>query len=88
MIARIHLDFVCQLHAIQHNAGRYFILEHPQSTTSWNEECIRTIMKETIARMILISQCMYGLARKDKGKELPIRKLTKFMTNMLALSVE
>jgi hypothetical protein len=87
MRARIHLDLVCQLHAIQHNAGRYFIHEHPQSATSWNEECIRTIMKETRARMISVSQCMYGLTGKDKGEELRVRKPTTFMTNMPALSV-
>ena len=43
-------------------------------------------MKETRARMISISQCMYGFTGKDT-EELPAREPTTFMTNMPALSV-
>merc|ERR1739836_104715 len=44
-IARVHLEFCAKLYRIQHRAGRYFIHEHPNSATSWQEEAIASICK-------------------------------------------
>ena len=36
----MHLNFVCNLHMLQHRAGRYFMHEQPRSATSWEASCV------------------------------------------------
>ena len=86
--ARMHLTFVCRLYLLQHEAGRYFIHEHPQGASSWREECIMDRLMTTLARKLTVHQCMYGLTSKDPGGEVrPARKATSFMTNCPGMAV-
>ena len=59
--AREHLRFVCTLYRLQHDEGRYFAHEHPQSAGSWNEDVIELTKDHTDAEMLTIDQCQYGL---------------------------
>ena len=38
--ARKHLEFCVKLYNLQWEAGRYFLHEHPEGASSWQEHCI------------------------------------------------
>ena len=59
--AMMHLDFVCSLFRLQHDAGRYFVHEHPQGAGSWQDEAIIYTQQYTNADILTIDQCCYGL---------------------------
>ena len=42
---RRHLEFCMSLYEIQWREGRYFLHEHPESASSWQEECVRRMFK-------------------------------------------
>ena len=80
--ARIHLEFVCSLYRLQHDAGRYFIHEHPQGAGSWSEDIVIETQEHTDADILTIDQCCYGLvSTTPEGEILPAMKPTKMMTN-------
>ena len=80
--AREHLRFVCTLYRLQHDEGRYFAHEHPQSAGSWNEDVIELTKDYTDAAILTIDQCQYGLtSTTPEGETLPAFKPTKIMTN-------
>ncbi len=86
-VARTHLKFACQLALLQHRAGRYYVLEHPRTATSWAEPCIQELEARTFAKKIIIDQCMYGLVIVDTDKVAkPAKKPTIIMTNCPAMS--
>ena len=39
-----HLEFVCKLYKLQHEAGRLFLHEHPRQADSWEEACILRVL--------------------------------------------
>ena len=57
---RSHLEFCAKLYAIQWKAGRYFLHEHPASASSWEEECIKKILKAEGVEKVIGDQCQYG----------------------------
>ena len=80
--AREHLRFVCTLYRLQHEEGRYFAHEHPQSAGSWDEDVIELTKDYTDAQILTIDQCQYGLMpTTPEGETLPALKPTKIMTN-------
>ena len=52
--ARIHLEFVCSLYRLQHDAGRHFLHAHPQAAGSWREEVVIELLKLTGADALTI----------------------------------
>ena len=48
--AQIHLEFVCSLYKLQHDAGRYFAHEHPQTARSWEQDIIKETIEENEGR--------------------------------------
>ena len=86
--ARVHLEFVWKLYQLQHQAGRYFAHEHPQSASSWRERSIAESHNWVGIRCLTIDQCQYGLTSTSaNGEELPVRKATTIMTHCPALAV-
>ena len=81
----MHLNFVCNLHMLQHQAGRYFIHEQPRSATSWEASCVREVQCKTGAFTTNVDHCMYGLTRKIGIEDLPVRRATTLMSNMPAV---
>ena len=66
---------------MQHEAGLYFLHEHPASATSWNTEPVRKIMKLHGVKRVIGHMCAFGMIQEDeKGKAL-IKKPTGFMSN-------
>jgi hypothetical protein len=72
------MEFVCELYALQHAAGRYFLHEHPNGATSWSLECIKSVMALEGVKRIHADQCQFGQRAKNN---LPIMKPTGFMSN-------
>ena len=58
---RRHLEFCARLCEIQWREGRYFLHEHPQGASSWQEECIKKLMGKNGVQRVVGDQCMYGL---------------------------
>ena len=80
--ARVHLAFVASLYREQVEGGRFFLHEHPQAAGSWNEECIKDIMKLPGVSRVDAHQCQLGAdvtIGVHKGE--PVRKATGFMSN-------
>ena len=80
-VARAHLEFCAKLHKIQHNAGRYFLHEHPNSATSWHEESIKELCGLEGVLTVVADQCEYGLTAVGPNARGPAQKPTRFMTN-------
>ena len=66
---RKHVEFCCKLHGIQWREGRYFIHEHPESASSWQEDCVKCRG----------DQCRYGLTSYDGRREGPARQSIGFL---------
>ena len=79
--ARRHLEFATKRYKFQIQGGRYFLHEHPESASSWNETCIKEVMKMEGVRKVIGDRCRYGLKSKGKNGEGPARKSIGFMTN-------
>ncbi len=80
--ARVHLDFVTSLYREQHEAGRFFLHEHPQAASSWEEESIRAVRELEGVEVVTADQCQYGAevtVGSYRGE--PVRKATGFMSN-------
>ena len=83
---RKHLRSGAKLYAIQWRAGRYFLHEHPEGASSWEEQCIKSLLaKEDVIR-VDADQCMYGLKSYDGERGGPARKGIGFMTNSVCIA--
>ena len=84
---RRHLEFCTKLYEIQWREGRYFLHEHPQGASSWQEGCIERLMQKVGVQRVVGDQCMYGLKSWDGNRWGPSRKSTGFMTNSPCIAV-
>merc|ERR1739836_329887 len=80
-VAKVHLDFCAKLYRIQHEAGRYFLHEHPNSATSWHEDTIKQLCRLEGVLTVTADQCRYGLVSTGPMGTGPAQKPTRFMTN-------
>jgi hypothetical protein len=80
--ARMHLNFVCSLYEEQIRGGRFFIHEHPAGATSWEEPAVKRILKLPEVRVSRVDACQYGMTGVSEGKEHPVKKPTRWMSNM------
>ena len=76
--AMVHLRFVCELYREQVAGGRYFLHEHPETATSWSEECVLAVGRLPNVEFAVGDQCQYG--QGDKGGN-PLRKRTGWLSN-------
>ena len=74
---------MCQ---IQHRAGRGFVFEHPSTASSWEDECLRTLMDATGVFTSMLDMCRYGMTSVDKQGEGPVRKTTRILSNVYEIS--
>ena len=75
------LRFGVELCRIQHHAGRLFAFEHPSTATSWEDESLRELVKESGVLVSLLDMCQYGMVSTDKDGESPVRKTTRIATD-------
>ena len=73
---RKHLECCAKLYALQWIAGRYFLHGHPAEATSWQEDCIKNILKKEGVLKVTGDQCRYGLRSNDGHRDGLARKRT------------
>ena len=79
--ARRLLDFAAEIAAFQMARNRFFIFEHPDGASSWNERCLTDLQDEDNEVFVTrFDQCVYGL--KCPYTQEPIRKRTRLLTNL------
>ena len=84
--ARLHLEFCIKLYRIQMRESRYFLHEHPQSASSWQEEAIMKLLQEESITRAVRDQCRYGLTTKDGINTGPAKKPIGFITNSICIA--
>ena len=51
---RVHIQFVCRMHKLQHDKGRYFLHEHCQSELPWRKDCVEEFQEMTGAKLMFV----------------------------------
>ena len=67
---------------MQHDAGRYFLAEHPQNSKQWSLPAWKKLLKRKGVHKVKGDQCIHGLVCPE-GR--PIQKRTCFVSNSLLL---
>ena len=80
-----HVDLCMDLALQQHEAGRFFVMEHPAGASSWKLPSIQRILHLAGVWKINFAQCRYGLTGPAGG---PMKKLTSLLTNMESVANE
>ena len=79
--------FALYLFEIQVRAGRRAVLEHPSQATSWSLPATRRLLQSNMAiNLYIFDQCLLGLRTAVQGD--PMRKRTKFMSNLPGLPAQ
>ena len=78
----MHLNVACSLYEEQVKAGRFFIHEHPALATSWEEPAVKCVKKLANVQVSRVDACQYGMTGTYHGEDLPVKKPTRWMTNM------
>ena len=63
---------------MQHQAGRYCLIENPQTSRLWDEESVQSMLQDTGGQTVTCQSGAYG-AMNSKGN--PIRKTFRFASN-------
>jgi len=80
--ALVHLEFVKDLYTDQVEGGRFFLHEHPEGASSWDEDCIQEVLRLPEVSRVRGDQCQYGQeVNFGKYRGQPIKKPTGFMSN-------
>ena len=77
--ARTLLLFGVQLCALQREMGNYYVFEHPQGATSWNDPAWEELLTDPACSDVVLDQCMFGL--RDPGNYKAYKKATVLRTN-------
>ena len=85
---RKHLEFCTRLCEPQWNAGRYLLHWHPANASSWEEQCVRKMLKKFGVTKVVADQCMYGLTTIDGQTIKVARKRAWFMTNSPCIATQ
>ena len=83
---RKHSKFCSQLYTMQWKAGRYFLHEHFECASPWEEQCIKDLLRKDGVMRVDADQCMYGLKSYDGERTGPARKGTGFLTNSVCIA--
>ena len=83
---RAHLEFCAKCYATQWKVGRYFLHGHPAEASSWQEDCIKTVLEKQGVLRVVGDPCQYGLTTRDGDRLGLARKRTGFMTNSICLA--
>ena len=77
-----HMRFVVRLYRMQHDAGRYFLHEHPSGATSWKLDFIENLLNTPGIERTVGDQCQFGAEVMSGPKQgQPVKKPSGFMSN-------
>ena len=71
-----HLEFCVELYLLQLNAGRYFLHEHPDSTSSWQLKCTEALVADPRVIKIKGDMCRQLMTSVDIDGETGLAKRT------------
>lgn len=60
------LRFAVELCKLQHEAGRTFVFEHPNSAASWEDESLKSLLSARGVMLTTMDMCRYGMTSTDK----------------------
>ena len=83
-----HLAFCEKLCKLQMEEGRYFLIEHPHSASSWKTPPLERLCADPRVSTTRGDQCAYGLMSSKNGVEGPALKPTRFASNSQAILEE
>ena len=69
------------LYTLQLQQGLYFLHEHPEKATSWDNPTVKDVMKLPGVRKITSHMCAFGMVQEDELGPGLIKKPTSFMSN-------
>ena len=82
-----HLKFAMELCVMQHNAGRLFMFEHPETASSWSTKTVKNLAAVQGVYKVAFDFCMMGMtAPGPDGKQHPAKKRTGILTNSQAIA--
>lgn len=81
--ARQLFDFAVDIAHSQLDRKQYFVLEHPDGASSWDEDCLASLYARDGVMLSRFDQCRFGL--RCPGSRKPIRKRTKLLHNVPAV---
>ena len=76
--ARKLLQFCVRICQLCHQLKISYVFEHPWTSTSWNEPCLRSLVGRADNYLVKLDQCQFGL-KSPQGQ--PMRKRSGFLTN-------
>ena len=76
-----HLKFTLSMCREQYAAGRFFLLEHPSTATSWQTQMVQDVLKLDGVRRIVFDFCMLGMTSPTEEGATPVLKPTGILTN-------
>ena len=78
----IYLTFVMKLCKKQHEAGRWYVFEHPWTAWSWYLTIVETVAMLPGVKIVEGHQCEFGQGSTDGwGEWGPVTKATGWVTN-------
>lgn len=86
--AKEHLRFCCSVYKKQVSRNKFFIHEHPDRATSWDEECIQEVLQLDGVERIRGDMCRHGMVGEDEFGGGAVKKPTGFMLNSKEISKE
>ena len=60
------MQFVCRMHKLQHDEGRYFLHEHCESELPWRKDSVEEIQEMTGAKLMSVSRGNCNLSSSEK----------------------
>ena len=82
-----HLKFAMELCVMQHNAGRLFMFEHPETASSWSTKAVQNLARVQGVYKVAFDFCMMGMLTKGPdGEQHPAKKRTGILTNSQAIA--
>ncbi len=61
--------------------GLYFLHEHPEGASSWDEPEIKKLMKQPGVTRVVSDMCVCGMVQENDDGESLVKKPTAFLTN-------
>ena len=76
-----HIDFCAAIYKFQSASGRYWLHEHPASTSPWSLKIMLSLHGLPGVIKVNADQCAFGLTTKVEGEERLVKKPIGFLTN-------
>ena len=76
-----HMQFAVKLYRIQHEAGRFFLHEHPASASSWKLPEMQSLMTDLGIKKTSSHMCRFKMMSEDEQGRGLVKKPTGFLTN-------